>query len=91
MGSFTEPPMLSLTSRVVRSSRDVSGVGQRPREPIELRDDQRVATAARRQRLAQPRTIAIGPGQAVIDVGARDRYAERRQRIALRGEVLILC
>ena len=40
--------------------------------------------------LAQPRTIAIGPGQAVIDIGALDGYAERRQRIALRREVLIL-
>lgn len=69
---------------------DVAGVGQRPRKPIELCDDQRVAAATRRQRLAQAWTIAIGSGQAVIDVGALDLYAERCQRIALRGEVLIV-
>jgi hypothetical protein len=43
------------------------------------------ASASRR-----PRTIAIGPGQAVIDVGALDADAKSRQRIALRGEVLIV-
>jgi DNA-binding transcriptional regulator LsrR (DeoR family) len=47
---------------------DLARIWQRPREAIELRDDQRVAAAALRERLAQTGTLAIGPGQAVIDV-----------------------
>jgi hypothetical protein len=43
-------------------------VGQRSREPVELRDHERVAGATRRQRLAQPRPVAVRPGQAVVDV-----------------------
>ena len=58
--------------------------------PVELRDDQRVSAATRGQRPGLREALAVGPGQAVVDVGALDRYAERCQRIALRGEVLIL-
>jgi hypothetical protein len=40
--------------------------------------------------LAQPGPISVGPGQAVIDVHAVGGDAERGQRVALRGEVLVV-
>jgi hypothetical protein len=64
--------------------------GSDPWHTVELRDDERVSAATRGKRLAQSRTVAIGAGQAVIDVGAFDADAERRPRVALRGEVLIV-
>ena len=39
---------------------DRSCVGQRPREPVELGDDERVACAARGERLVQAGTLAVG-------------------------------
>ena len=84
--------MLSLTSRLVRSSRmsRAAGVGQRSRETIELGHDQRVAAATRGERLAQPRALAVSSGQAVVDVRALHADAERCQGVALGREVLIV-
>lgn len=82
--------MLSLTSPHSEIFENVAGIRQRTCEAIELRDDQCVAAAARGERLAQTRTLPIGPGQTVVDVRALSANAERRQRIALRGELLIV-
>ncbi len=43
---------------------DVPGVGQRPGEPVQLGDDQRVVGTTGRQRLTQTGTDAAGAGQA---------------------------
>jgi hypothetical protein len=67
--------------------RDIAGVRQRPSEPVELRHDQRVAGTARRERLAKPGTIALGAGQALVDVDAIRGDTERVERVALGGEV----
>ena len=67
---------------------NVPGVRQRSSEPVELRDNERVACAAGGERLAQARAVAVSAGQAVVDVHALRRYAERLQALALGGEVL---
>ena len=66
---------------------DVARVGQRAREPVELGHHERVAGAARRERLAQPGPVAIGAGEAVIDVDPLGFYAERLKRVALGSQV----
>ena len=68
VGSWTEPPMLSWTSRLVRSSRISRASG---------------SDRARR-------TLAIGPGQAVIGVRVLGAHAEPCQCISLRREILIV-
>ena len=90
VGSCTDPPILSLTSRLVRSSRIRRASGSDPRETVKLRDDQRVAAAARRERLTQPGSLPIGAGQPVIDVRALGAHTKRCERISLRREVLIV-
>jgi hypothetical protein len=67
---------------------DRARVGQRPRQPIELGHHERVAGAARRQRLSETGPVAMRPGQAMIDVDALLLDAERLQGVALGGEVL---
>jgi len=58
--------------------------------PVELGHDQGVAGAAGGECLAQAGSIAVGAGQAVVDVDALDVDAELRQAGALGGEVLLL-
>jgi hypothetical protein len=79
-----------LSNRRRPAAHEIARIWQRPREAIELRDDERVAAAARRERLPQTRTLAMGPGQAVIDVRALGADAEPCQCISLRREVLIV-
>ena len=67
---------------------DVASVGHRARQTIELGHHQRVAGPARRQRLTQPRPITPSTGQPMIDIDPSRRDAERRERVALRGQVL---
>ena len=47
---------------------DVAGVRNRPGEPVELCHNERVAAAAGGERLAQSGPVAIGTGQAVVDI-----------------------
>ena len=79
VGSWTEPPRLSLTCAAGELVGDVAGVGQRAGEPVELGDDERVAGAAGGERLAQAGPVAVGAGEAVVDVDAVRLDAERLQ------------
>jgi hypothetical protein len=67
---------------------DVARVRQRASEPVELGDHERVAGAARGERLPQTRPVPVGAGEPVIDVDALELDAERLKAVALRGEVL---
>lgn len=69
---------------------DRAGVGQRPREAVELGHDERVAGAAGRERLVQAGAFAVGAGEAVVDVDAFGGQAERLQAVALGREVLLV-
>jgi hypothetical protein len=77
---------LDLAAREVLDN--VARVGQRASEAIEFGYDQRVACAAGRERLAQAGPVAVGTGQAVVDVEPVRRHAERPQRVTLGGEIL---
>jgi hypothetical protein len=79
-----------LTSRSVSFLDDVACVGQRAREPVELGYDERVAGAARGQRLAQAGTIAIGAREPVVDVDTVGGDSERGERVPLGREVLLV-
>ncbi len=69
---------------------DGPGVGQRPRQSVELGDDEGVAGATGGQRLAQARPLAVGAGQALVDLGPVSADAERGQSISLGGEILFV-
>jgi len=67
-----------------------SGIGQRPRKPVELGDHQRVAFAARGQGFAQAWPFPVGPGQSLIDVDPTSDHAECREVISLGRQVLLI-
>jgi hypothetical protein len=69
---------------------DVARVGQRAGEPVELGHDERVAGAAGGERLAQAGTVAVGAGEAVVDVDALGGHAQRFEAGPLGGEVLFV-
>jgi len=62
---------------------DRAGVGQRARQAVELGDDERVARVACRERLVQAGALAVGAGEAAVDVGARGLRAECLKAVAL--------
>ncbi len=64
---------------------DFARVGQGSREPVELGDDQGVALAAAARAWCKPGSVAVGAGQAVVDVDALGAHAECGERLALRG------
>ena len=66
------------------------GVRHRPREAVELRYDQRVASAQRGRRLGEPRTRSVTAGQPAIEIHAIIANAELAQNPPLRAEVLPL-
>lgn len=70
---------------------DVLRVAERPREPIQLRDDEGVAVAAGSQGFAEPWSSSVRAGQPMVgmDVGRKD--AEPFEGDALSGEVLFVC
>src|SRR5687767_6344246 len=55
---------------------DGPGVGQRAGQTVELGDDEGVAGPAGGQSLAQSGPVPVGPGQALVDVGALGTDAE---------------
>ena len=90
VGSCTDAADAELDLAPREVLEDLARVGQRSRQAVELGHDQRVAAATRRQGLAQARAVAIGAGQAVVDVDAVLADAECGQAISLGGEVLIV-
>jgi hypothetical protein len=62
---------------------DVTGIGQRPGEPVQLRHHQRVTSPTGSQRQPQTGSVAVGAGQAVIDIDAIITDTERMQSVAL--------
>ncbi len=67
---------------------DVAGVRDRAGEPVELGDDEGVTGSASGQRFAQAGPLAVGAGDAAVDVDALGLHAEGAEGLALRGEVL---
>jgi hypothetical protein len=67
---------------------DVASVGQRPSKPVQLGDHQGVACSAGGKRLTQPGPVAVGAGEAVVDVDALGLDAEGSKAVTLGGEVL---
>lgn len=60
------------------------------REPVRLRDHQRVARSHCGEGLIQPRPFALGAADAVIDVDPARSDAEHEERLALSCEVLLV-
>jgi hypothetical protein len=69
---------------------DRPGVRDRPREPVELGYDQRVALAQRGQRLGQPWTGPVAAGQPSIEIHALIGNAKLAQNPPLSAEILPL-
>ena len=63
---------------------DVAGVGQRSGESVEFGDDEGVARAAGGQREPEAGSVAVGAGQAVVDVDAIVTDTERVEGVSLR-------
>ena len=69
---------------------DRARVGDRAREPVELGHHERVALAHGGQGLLQAGTAAIAAGHAVIEIHPVVADPELAQRVALRGEILLV-
>jgi hypothetical protein len=67
---------------------DRPGIRDRPREPIELWNYERVAVANGGERLLETGAFAVASCHSVIEVDAIVANAELVQRMTLRGEVL---
>ena len=88
VGSCTDPPRLSLTSRPASSSAiaRASGSDRASRSSLattSVSPPRHAANAWRRSR-----ALAAGASQAVVDVDALGVDAQEGERVALRGEVL---
>jgi hypothetical protein len=70
---------------------DVTGIRQRACEPVQLGDDQGVTGAAGRQCHQQPRTVAVGAAEAVVNVDPVVTNTERGEAVALCCEILLFC
>ena len=69
---------------------DSAGVGDGAGKPVELRHDEGVSGANGGQCLVQAEALAVGAGQAVVEVDPLVGYAELAQSVALRGEILLV-
>src|SRR5450755_3860320 len=90
VGSWTDPPRLSLTSRAVSSSAMSRASGRERASLSELGHDEGVALAAGRERFAKPRPRASRAGQAVVNVDALRLDAEPCESVTLGSEVLLV-
>jgi antitoxin YefM len=69
---------------------DRTGVGQGPGQAVELGHHQGVTIPACGECLAEARSLAVGAGQAVIDVDPVGLDAEAGKGFALSGEVVLI-
>jgi hypothetical protein len=70
---------------------DVTGVRQRPREPVQFGDDEGVAGAAGGHRFAESGSVPVGAGQALVGVDPASANAECDEGVSLGGEILLFC
>ena len=70
--------------------RDRTSIRQRPRQPIKLGDHQGVAGPACGERFAEPGSLAVGAGQAMVDVDPLGIDTHGEQGVTLSGEVLLI-
>ena len=56
---------------------DVAGVGQRSGEPVQLGHHEGVARSAGGEGQSETWTVAVGAGQAVVEVNAVIAYSQR--------------
>jgi hypothetical protein len=82
--------MLSLTPWAVSSSTMSRASGTERASRSSLLTTKGVAGPAGSQRLTQPGAGPVGTGQPVVDVDPFRVHAERGERLALGGEVLLL-
>jgi hypothetical protein len=90
VGSWIEPPRLSLTFRLVSSSMSrASGSDRASRSNLVTTKGVTSPTSSQRQ--PQTGSIAVAAGQTVVDVDAIITDTKRMQAVALGGEILLLC
>ena len=68
---------------------DVAGIRQRPGQPVQLGDHQRIAGAARGEGESQSGPIPVGAGQAMIDVYAVVTDTERPKGLVARSDLAV--
>lgn len=69
---------------------DVSGVGQRPCQPVELGDDEGVTATASGQGEVESGPVTVRASQAVVDVDAVITDTECAEFVTLCSEILML-
>lgn len=69
---------------------DVPGIRQRSGEPVEFGDDEGVAGSAGGEGFAESWSFAVGAGESVVDVDPVFGHIQRREAVALGGEVLFV-
>ena len=69
---------------------NVAGIGNRPRQAVQLRHHQGVTLAHRGHGLIQAGPRAVGAGQTLVHVDAIRRHAELGECLPLRRQVLLV-
>ena len=69
---------------------DSPGVGQGPGETVEFGHHQGVAGPAGSKRLAEPGSLTVGAGEAVVDVDPFGLDTQAKQSVALTSQVLLI-
>jgi hypothetical protein len=85
-GSYSVRSSASATPRAARQS----PISRASGEPVELGDDEGVAGPDRGQGLVQAGAVAVGAGEAVVEVDPLGVDAELEQGLMLGGEVLLV-
>jgi hypothetical protein len=86
-----EPPKLSLTFRLVKSSKMSRASGSDRASRSNLVTTSGVAGPAGRQSQPEAGPVPVGAGQAMVDIDAVITDTQRLQTVALGGEILLLC
>jgi len=91
-GWFDGPSLMQAFRNAARDKGvgDKAGIGNRPRQPVELGNDERVACADRGERLVETGPRTVRAGQAVVGVDPVGGNAELFEGGPLGGEVLLV-